>query len=57
LRDAFNNTIKDADFLTEAKRSGWEIRPVPGEELQTLAKEVVNQPPEVVDWLKKLLVK
>jgi len=57
LREAFNKTVKDPDFLAEAKRSGWEIRPIGGEELQVLAKEVIDQPPEVVDWLKKLLVK
>ena len=57
LRDAFNKTVKDPDFLAEAKKAGWEIRPVSGEDLQALAKEVVNQPPEVVDWLKNLLVK
>jgi hypothetical protein len=33
------------------------LRPVTGEELQTLAKEVIDQPPEVVEWLKKLLAK
>ena len=57
LRDAFNKTVKDPDFLAEAKKAGWEIRPVSGEDLQALAKEVVNQPPEVVEWLKNLLVK
>jgi hypothetical protein len=43
--------------LDEAKKKGWELRPVSGEELQALAKEVVDQPPEVVEWLKKLLAK
>jgi tripartite-type tricarboxylate transporter receptor subunit TctC len=57
LRDAYAKTLKDRDFLDEAKRNGWELRPVSGEELQALAKEVVDQPPEVVDWLKKLLAK
>jgi hypothetical protein len=45
-----------ANFLAEAKRAGWEIRPTSGEDLQALAKEVIDQPPEVVDWLKKLLI-
>jgi hypothetical protein len=30
---------------------------VSGEELQALAKEVIDQPTEVVEWLKKLLAK
>jgi tripartite-type tricarboxylate transporter receptor subunit TctC len=57
LRDAYAKTLKDPDFLSEAKKHGWELRPVSGEELQTLAKEVIDQPPEVVEWLKKLLAK
>jgi hypothetical protein len=57
LREAYAKTLKDPDFLDEAKKRGWELRPVSGEELQALAKEVVDQPPEVVEWLKKLLTK
>jgi tripartite-type tricarboxylate transporter receptor subunit TctC len=57
LRDAYTKTLKDPDFLAEANKHGWELRPVTGEELQTLAKEVIDQPPEVVEWLKKLLAK
>ena len=57
LRDAYAKTLKDPDFLAEAKKNGWELRPVSGEELQVLAKEVIDQPPEVVEWLKKLLAK
>jgi hypothetical protein len=49
--------MKDADFLAEAKRAGWEIRPTSGEDLQALAKEVIEQPPEVIEWLKQLLAK
>src|ERR671925_1838942 len=55
LREAYAKTLKDPDFSDEAKKKGWELRPVSGEDLQTLAKEVVDQPPEVVEWLKKLL--
>ena len=57
LRDGFSKTMKDADFLAEAKKAGWEIRPTSGEDLQALAKEVIEQPPEVIEWLKKLLAK
>jgi tripartite-type tricarboxylate transporter receptor subunit TctC len=57
LREGYAKTLKDPEFLDEAKKRGWEIKPVSGEELQKLAKEVVDQPPEVVDWLKKLLTK
>jgi hypothetical protein len=57
LREAYAKRLKDADFLDEANKKGWELKYVNGEELQTLAREVVDQPPEVVEWLKKLLAK
>ena len=57
LREAYAKTLKDPDFAAEAKKRGWDLRPVGGEELQALAKEVIDQPPEVVEWLKKLLAK
>jgi len=43
------------EFLAEAKKRGWPVEPVTGEELESLAKEVIAQPPEVVQRLKKLL--
>jgi hypothetical protein len=52
LREAYGKTLKDPDFIDEAKKRGWELRPVSGEELQALAKEVIDQPPEVIEWLK-----
>jgi tripartite-type tricarboxylate transporter receptor subunit TctC len=55
LREAWNRTVKDEEFLAEAKKRGWPVAPVTGEELELLAKEVIAQPPEVVQRLKKLL--
>ena len=55
LRDAWNKAIKDPDFLAEAKKRGWPVDPVAGEELESLAKEVMAQPPEVIQRLKKFL--
>ncbi|HWH75797.1 MAG TPA: hypothetical protein VNT76_00445, partial [Candidatus Binatus sp.] len=57
LRDAYVKTLKDPEFLDEISKRGWTVDPVSGEELQALAKEVTSQPPEVIDWLKKLLTK
>lgn len=57
LRDAYAKTLKDSDFLDEIAKRNWSVEPVFGEELQALAKEVTSQPPEVIDWLKKLLAK
>lgn len=57
LRDGYAKTLADPGFLAEAKQRGWDFNIASGEELEALAKEVINQPPEVVDWLKKLLGK
>ena len=57
LREAFMKTVKDPEFLVEAKKKKLELDPVSGEELEALAKEVIAQPPEVVERMKKLLGK
>ncbi len=55
LRDGFMRMFKDPEVLDEIKKRGWEAEPVPGDELQSLATEVVNQPPEVTAALKRIL--
>jgi tripartite-type tricarboxylate transporter receptor subunit TctC len=55
LRDAYAKTLQEPDLLDEAKKRGWELRPVSGEDLEALAKEVSLQPPEVVERMKKLM--
>jgi len=55
LREAWNRTVKDPEFLAEAKKRRWPVEPVLGEELDSLAREVTTQPPEVVQRLKKFL--
>jgi tripartite-type tricarboxylate transporter receptor subunit TctC len=56
LRDAWNKTLKDTEFLAETKKRRWPVAPVAGEELDALAKQVITQPPEVVQRLKNFLV-
>ena len=57
LREAYAKTLEEPEFREEAKKRGWELKPTRGEELETLAKEVTEQPPEVIARLKKLLGK
>jgi tripartite-type tricarboxylate transporter receptor subunit TctC len=57
LRAAYAKTLQEPDLVEEAKKRGWELRPVAGEDLEALAKEVSVQPPEVVDRMKKLMGK
>jgi tripartite-type tricarboxylate transporter receptor subunit TctC len=55
LRDAFAKTMADPELLAEVKKREWEANGLPAQELQTLAKEVIAQPPEVIERMKKLL--
>ena len=55
LREAYAKTLQEPDLVDEAKKRGWELRPVGGEDLATLAKEVSAQPADVVERMKKLM--
>ncbi len=55
LRAAFSKTLSDAELLADAKKRGWDIEPLSGEESEKLAKEIMVQPPEVIERVKKLL--
>jgi len=48
LRAAFDATMKDPQFLAETKRLDLEVRPVSGQAVETLIKEIYASPPEVV---------
>jgi tripartite-type tricarboxylate transporter receptor subunit TctC len=55
LREAFMKAMKDSELLDDAKKKRLELDPVSGEDLEVLGKEIVAQPPEVVERMKKLL--
>jgi tripartite-type tricarboxylate transporter receptor subunit TctC len=57
LQAAFKKTLNDPDFQAAAKERKLEIAPVHGEELEKLAREVMAQPAEVVERMKRLLEK
>ena len=57
LRDAFMKTMSDPDLLAEAKKRDWGLNPTRGEELEAMAKELMVQPPEVIESMRKLLAK
>lgn len=57
LRDGFLKAMRDPALLAEAEKRGWEPDPVSGEKLQTLAQEVVSQPPEVIARMNNVLGK
>ena len=57
LRDGFMKSMADPALLADAARNKLEITVVTGEESTKIAKEVIDQPPEVVDRIKKILSK
>jgi tripartite-type tricarboxylate transporter receptor subunit TctC len=57
LRQAFIKALNDPELLAVAEKQNLEIEPTSGEELEGLAKEVMTQPPEVIERMKKLLGK
>ena len=56
LRDAYAKAMADPALLADAEKKRLEITPSTGEELTKLAKEVIDQSPEVIDRMKKILV-
>ncbi|MBM4261378.1 MAG: hypothetical protein FJ145_08100 [Deltaproteobacteria bacterium] len=57
LRDAFTKTMKDPDFLAETKKKRLDMDPTTGEEVQALATDVMSQPKDVIEKLKKMMGK
>jgi hypothetical protein len=57
LRDAFTKAMSDPTLLADAEKRKWDLDPLSGEELEATSKEIMVQPPEVIERMKKLLEK
>jgi hypothetical protein len=57
LRDAFDKAVKDPALLADVEKRKLELDPASGEELESLAKDVIATPPEVVARMAKMLGK
>jgi tripartite-type tricarboxylate transporter receptor subunit TctC len=55
LRAAFGQTMKDPEFLAEARKVKLEINPVLADELQGIVEDLVHTPPEIVTLAKAAL--
>jgi tripartite-type tricarboxylate transporter receptor subunit TctC len=55
IRDGYGKMLKDQEFVAEVKKRRYDLEPVSWEEMQSLAKEVTSQPPEVVERVKRIL--
>ena len=55
LRDAFDKTMKDPEFIAEAKKNKLEVEPKDGAHLEKLIREIYATPKPIVDKIGKLL--
>jgi tripartite-type tricarboxylate transporter receptor subunit TctC len=55
LRAGMAGALKDPELKVEAEKRNYELDPVSGDEMQRLAKEVMSQPPAVLERMKKVL--
>jgi tripartite-type tricarboxylate transporter receptor subunit TctC len=55
LRKAFDDTMKDPEFLKDAQTRGFDINPVNGEEMQKIVVDIVATPRAVADRLQSII--
>ena len=55
LRDAFDATMKDPAFLEEARKTGLDINPIGGADLQKIVADIIDTPKPVRDRLASIL--
>lgn len=55
LRAAYTKGLASDDLVAEAKKRGLEPELIHGEEMESLAREVMNQPSEVIGLMKKVM--
>jgi len=55
LRDAYSKTMRDPELVGEATKRGWDMAPLTGAELESLSKDVIAQPKDVIEKMKWVL--
>jgi tripartite-type tricarboxylate transporter receptor subunit TctC len=55
LREAYSKALKDPALIEEVTKSRLDMEPSTGEEIEAVIKEVMDQPPEVIALVKKIL--
>lgn len=55
LRDAFDATMRDPDFITEANRNGLAIDVVSGEQLAAMVQKIYATPKAIVDKITAMM--
>jgi tripartite-type tricarboxylate transporter receptor subunit TctC len=54
LREAYARSLRDPDLIAEVSKARLDMEPSSGEEIQALYKELMDQPREVVELVRKL---
>jgi tripartite-type tricarboxylate transporter receptor subunit TctC len=49
LRSAFDELVKDPEFIVQAERAGAELDPTPGVEIQRISAAIIATPKDIVD--------
>ena len=55
MRKAYADTMKDPEFLAEAKKASLDINPSTGQELEENMREIFKLEPELIEKLKDIL--
>ena len=55
LREAYSRALKDPELVAEVSKSRLDMEPSTGEEIEAIIRDVMDQSPEVVALVKKLL--
>jgi hypothetical protein len=54
LREAYLKAFKEPEVIAEAKKSRMDLETLSGEAVESEMREVMNQPREVIERVKKL---
>ena len=55
LRAAYAKALTSPELIADAKKQGLDVELIHGDDLETLAKEVMNQPADVIASMKKVM--
>ena len=55
LRKAFVETLKDPDFIADAKKSRLDTDPLTGEDIEKIVAQLFKMDPSLVNQLKEIL--
>jgi tripartite-type tricarboxylate transporter receptor subunit TctC len=55
LREAYTKSLQDPELIAEVNRSRLDMEPSTGEEIEAIMKDIMDQPPDVIALIKKVI--